>query len=268
MPWPERNAKVCLTANFLFQVESVNAAILNYDKEVDRAIEVGLPESVEASKDLVDYRNRIKLYSEFLNYQGNKPWELVPVCDVMLSPQIIIKNINEWTTKQKKITDETIKQLLLDEKQREKLRVEELATRRAGIISSIQDKVKEKNIYVEKLASEVRKLTASPLEIQSGTSLGATEKSKKSAAQSATNKLDEAKSKLSFEWNQILETDGVIAITKIEQNSYTDKVSIEFYRNYLKSLENLRSSIERAIVVLLKYTQFYLNEIERVKRMS
>ena len=187
--------------------------------------------------------------------------------NVMLSPQTITKKVNEWATKQKKITDETLKQMLLDEKQRQIQSAKELATMRASIVGSIQEKVKEKNIYSDKLAIEVRNLTASPLEIQSGTSLGATEKSKKLAAQSATKKLDEAKSRLISEWNEILETDRVISLTMVEQSGYTDKVSIDFYRNYLKSLESLRTSIERTIVTLLKYTQFYLNEIERVNRM-
>jgi hypothetical protein len=267
LPWPEKNLQVCLTANVLSQVEGVNAAILNYEKEVGRAIDVGLFENIEASKDVSDYRNRIKLYSEFLDDQGSKPWELVPMCEVMLSPQTITKKVNEWATKQKKITDETLKQMLLDEKQRQIQSAKELATMRASIVGSIQEKVKEKNIYSDKLAIEVRNLTASPLEIQSGTSLGATEKSKKLAAQSATKKLDEAKSRLISEWNEILETDRVISLTMVEQSGYTDKVSIDFYRNYLKSLESLRTSIERTIVTLLKYTQFYLNEIERVNRM-
>ena len=268
IPWPEKLVAPCLTSSSYLQFQKSLTVLSSYDTEVERARQVGSQENLDATKQIEELRGDIEKYSAFLSDEGEKPWERLSWCELSKNSTVLLKQIRDWTSEQKKITDAFEKQNLNEAKQREVQLAKELANRRAGLLSEVTSKVKEKEALIEKFGADYRKLTNTPLEIRKGTSLGATEKSKKNASQIAQSRLNLVKVDLDREWKQVIEIDNFLYSVTSEQSSYSDKTSLAFYKSYLQSIVKLRTSSEKLISILLQYTQFYLLEIEKLKRMG
>jgi hypothetical protein len=266
-PWPEKLLQPCLTASGFQQLKGSSSIVATFNFEISRARELNLEIDTIAERKVLELIGSIKDYQEFIDSTSEKSWEKIPFCLENLNQNNLLQDIKAWTATQKRTTDEYMKQLSLLNREQQDQNAKKLALERANLISLLQSSIGEVNAYSEKLGNDVRKLSASPLEIRSGTSLGATEKSKRDAAKSAKNKLEKFKVDLDVELKRIADVDTRLKVILSEQLQFSDKVSIDFYKNYGKNLETLRKSIESVVLKLLQYTQFYLNEIERVERM-
>lgn len=267
-PWPEKLTQPCLSSQSFQQLQKSSSIITSFESEISRANDLGVETSIVAIESVLELKMKIRQYQEFIDSSNERSWEKIPYCIEEINPNILMPQVKSWTLDQKRKTDETLKLIATLNKEQQVQNANKLASERAGILSLVQSKIKEKNSYVEKLKSEIGRLTASPLKIRSGTSLGATEKSKNLAAQAASAKLEQFKISLEMELDQIYELDVKLESISVDQIEFSDKSSVEFFKNFRRNLEVLRKSTESAIVELLKYTQFYINEIERVKRMG
>jgi hypothetical protein len=266
-PWPEKLLQPCLTASSFRQLNGSSPIFTAFNFEISRARELNLEIDSIAERKVLELIGSIKDYQDFLDSTSEKSWEKIPFCLENVNQNNLQQDIKAWTAIQKRKTDDYLKQLSLLNKEQQNQNAKKTALERSNVISLLQSSISEANAYAEKLGNDVRKLTASPLEIRSGTSLGATEKSKREAAKSANNNLEKYKVNLDAELQRIADVDVRLKVILSEQLQFSDKVSIDFYKNYAKNLEILRKSRESIVLKLLQYTQFYLNEIERVKRM-
>lgn len=267
VPWPEEVIQPCLTPQSFRRFQDSSSTITAFESEISRANDFDVETNRVALESVLALKARVDQYREFIESPNESSWEKIPYCIEGINVNTLIQQIKSWTSEQKSITDKTLNLIATLNKDQQDQKAKILASERAAILLAIQSKTREKNIYVEKLRSEIGRLTASPLKIRSGTSLGATQKSKDAAAKLASTKLEQIKISLGLELGQISELDTKVESISAEQNRFSDKSSVDFYKNYLRNLEILRKSTESAIAELLRYTQFYINEIERVKRM-